>query len=1040
MLQRRILSVLICAIFCLNPLPIESLAEESAGVKEIEASTSSPEKTAPPTEEEKPAPTEAPEAAPTPSPEATEAPALAEAPEVVAPTPSLEITAPPLVEETLHPENVPALEPSPTGENEYEVEPTPIPERHPYLMFAQVNGGFEVASCDGDVVDATVSETFSGQAVVAIGEEAFSGLKKLKAVALPEGLRAIGRRAFAECPSLEEVRLPKSVDEIAEDAFEDSPRVILRCAAGSSAYDFAIAHGLTPEDAQASATEAPEDVDPSATEEPVNMQPSAVETVEGEQPLVVEPLEDGMLVSGEVVPREATIQVKSSASQYDYWLNDDEISVTIYGYLGSETALDVPAQLDGYTVTVIGSMAFYNNARLTSVALPDTVTTIEDSAFSGCSSLTAIDLPGGLTSLGDKTFKDCTSLRTIDLPDGLTSLEYQAFYHCTSLTTVHLPDRLTLLGREVFYDCWLLKAIDLPGGVTSIGDSAFEFCSSLTAVHLPDGVTSLGYGTFSGCTSLTAIDLPDAMTSLGDATFEDCVLLKTIDLPDGLTSIGYNTFIECYSLNSIDLPDTVTTIGLQAFVDCRSLTAIDLPDGLTSIENSAFMMCTSLTAIDLPDGLTSLGKYAFQCCDALSRVSFGAEISAVSMNDFFGDDVLKSIVIRADDVEISDLDMIDDFPNLTFYVCAGSGAEQFMKNHGLRYVIIGQTEPNYVTGITLTASSHLLSIGGSMTISASVEPEDADPSVQWSSSNPGIASVDGGGIIRGMKAGKCKITATASDGGGASATFDVTVGKYVTGITLIGANVLGSGRSATIKAIILPKSATKRTVKWSSSNLGVATVRGNGVVKAKPVAVATGVTITATAADGSGVAASHSMTIYPVVTAVNIATPKKYIDFLAQDRTLQLSASCVPGNALQDIAWNSSNTKIATVDGTGKVTAFKLGSVTITATARDGSGKSAKVTIAVVNAVRSILIVGPMTLTAGKSTQLKLTFTPTNATNKGVKWSSNNAAAAKISSSGKVIAKKVKSIQTVVFTAASAENPSISATHSITVYPVGMHP
>jgi uncharacterized protein YjdB len=82
---------------------------------------------------------------------------------------------------------------------------------------------------------------------------------------------------------------------------------------------------------------------------------------------------------------------------------------------------------------------------------------------------------------------------------------------------------------------------------------------------------------------------------------------------------------------------------------------------------------------------------------------------------------------------------------------------------------------------------------------------------------------------------------------------------------------------------------------------------------------------------------------------VSIAAPQKYIDFLGADKTLQLTASCLPGNALQEVDWKSSNPKIATVDATGKVTALKLGTVTITATARDGSGKSAKVVIAVKN-------------------------------------------------------------------------------------------
>jgi uncharacterized protein YjdB len=219
------------------------------------------------------------------------------------------------------------------------------------------------------------------------------------------------------------------------------------------------------------------------------------------------------------------------------------------------------------------------------------------------------------------------------------------------------------------------------------------------------------------------------------------------------------------------------------------------------------------------------------------------------------------------------------------------------------------------------------------------------------------------------------------------------------------------------------------------SNTTFATV-SSGKVIAKKIATVEKVTITAISAENPAVLATHEITVRPVVTSVSIAAPQKCIDFPGADRTLQLAASCVPGNALQEVDWKSGNTRIATVDATGKVTALKLGTVIIAATAKDGSGKSAKVTLAVVNAVKGIEITGATILASGKSAQLKLSFTPANATNKAVKWFSSNAALATVSGSGKVTAKKIATVDTVTITATSAENPAVTATHVMTLRPL----
>lgn len=61
-------------------------------------------------------------------------------------------------------------------------------------------------------------------------------------------------------------------------------------------------------------------------------------------------------------------------------------SICIAEYTGNDKKVSVPAQIDGKTVTQIGTLAFaeYETSNITSVTLPDTIVRIQASAFSNC--------------------------------------------------------------------------------------------------------------------------------------------------------------------------------------------------------------------------------------------------------------------------------------------------------------------------------------------------------------------------------------------------------------------------------------------------------------------------------------------------------------------------------------------------------------------------------------------------------------------------------------------------------------------------------
>lgn len=149
---------------------------------------------------------------------------------------------------------------------------------------------------------------------------------------------------------------------------------------------------------------------------------------------------------------------------------------------------------------------------------------------------------------------------------------------------------------------------------------------------------------------------------------------------------------------------------------------------------------------------------------------------------------------------------------------------------------------------------------------------------------------------------------------------------------------LNKGETVQLTATVLPTDATDKTVTWSSSNNDIASVDNKGEVTAVGPGTAT---ITATANDGSGKAASCRITVNepytpPAIVHVTGISLDRETATIKKGSILQLSATVTPSNADdKTVRWESSNTDVATVDDNGKVTAIAPGTATITVTTTD---------------------------------------------------------------------------------------------------------
>ena len=296
------------------------------------------------------------------------------------------------------------------------------------------------------------------------------------------------------------------------------------------------------------------------------------------------------------------------------------------------------------------------------------------------------------------------------------------------------------------------------------------------------------------------------------------------------------------------------------------------------------------------------------------------------------------------------------------------------------------------TGVTLSQTELPLVKGATATLSATVVPADAtNKQVTWSSTNTAVAIVENG-TVTAVSGGAATITVTTEDGNH-TATCEVTVTVPVTGVTLSQTELpLLKGATAGLTATVSPPDATNQKVTWSSNNTAVATVE-NGTVTAVSAGNAT---ITVTTEDGNHTARCE---VTVTVSATGVTLSQTELS-LAKGAKATLRATVVPSDATnQKVRWSSNNTSIATVEN-GTVTAVSGGNATITVTTEDGNhtARCEVVVTAPVPAASVTLSQTELILRKGATAKLTATVLPTDATNKKVRWSSNNTAVAIVES------------------------------------------
>ena len=611
------------------------------------------------------------------------------------------------------------------------------------------------------------------------------------------------------------------------------------------------------------------------------------------------------------------------------------------------------------TVTIIDKFAFYDCEKLVSVNIPDSVTKIYDYAFDDCSNLSNMTLSKNLEYMGERAFGNCTKITKIEIPKSLDS-SGGPFENCISLKKVTFEKGTTKISRSLFAGCNGLEEIYIPDTITVIGNNAFSSCTKLEQINFSNKLTKIESYGFYGCTSLKKITLPDSINSIENNIFQNCTSLIEVHLSNILKEIPVSSFEGCKKLTTINFPSTLTTIEDSAFSGCESLPEAILPSGVEKIESNAFENCKSLKKAVVPDTVSSIGGSAFYGCEALTDITLGSKLKKIANQTFYGYAALPSIVIPYNVTAIGDSAFVNctkltqitvprnttsiasnafSYPKkMTMYGPSGCYAQTYANGKGIKYV----AQDIHATSIRLDITNKTAEYYDEFQLTATIAPQNFTDAVTWTSSNEDVATVSDTGYVEVCGVGTAVITVTA---GNVKAACTVTVPQLIDWIEFDEDEIeLKSGETYQLRPDISPSNATNKKLKYTSSDTKVAEVSASGLVTAKSEGEAR---IRAAATDGSDEYAVCYVTVTGKAKVTGI-TLNQTSATLGRGKKLALKAAISPSYASnKKVVWKSANTKVATVDGSGNVTAKAPGRTKITVTSAENSSYQASCTVTV---------------------------------------------------------------------------------------------
>ncbi len=614
-------------------------------------------------------------------------------------------------------------------------------------------------------------------------------------------------------------------------------------------------------------------------------------------------------------------------NNFDLTQDDTNHKVILKSYTGSAVTLYIPATVNinstTYNVTLCNAPEHFLNTSETkkntttkSITFADEIDTskVTDTSnmFINCTALETIDF-GGFDTDSVKNmsgmFEGCTSLTSLNLSNfNLSALASynKMFDGCTSLQTINTPVNLQ-------------KDIALPGTFVRQTDPSVSY------TYLPTN-TSASF-TIIRESHVTGISVSPTSKSI---------------------KIG-----DSFSITPTITPGSATDKKVTWSSSNNAIASVDTTGKVTGLSTGT----ATITATTHDGGLTAT------CTVTVSNTTInvtGITLDTTAKTMGVGETYNLKPTITPSNATDKSVEWFSGYPAVASVDTTGKVTAKAIgvavitaTTHDGRYkatcTITVSNSKVSVTGIELTTTSRNMYAGDQYILQTIIKPDNAtDKSVTWTSSNPAIATVDENGIVYALKAGTTTITATTNDGGFKANCIITVTGEVinVTGITLSPTTkTMYAGESSMLMPTVTPDNATNKSVTWTSSDPTIASVDENGIVNAIKKGTAT---ITAKTDDG-GFTATCVITVNEGDKKVTGISLSPTTNTIKPGDSFIITPTVTPSDAAdKSVTWSSSDSSIAKVDSTGKVTALKAGTATITATTNDG-GYKATCTVTVAN-------------------------------------------------------------------------------------------
>lgn len=304
--------------------------------------------------------------------------------------------------------------------------------------------------------------------------------------------------------------------------------------------------------------------------------------------------------------------------------------------------------------------------------------------------------------------------------------------------------------------------------------------------------------------------------------------------------------------------------------------------------------------------------------------------------------------------------------------------------------------------VTLNEKALTMYTGDSFKLLATVLPDETfDKTVNWTSSDNNVATVDANGAVKAIGYGKATITAACASNSAAKAVCEVSVFEHCTGVEISATNAqLFVGNSFTLTANTLPIGKSDGKIEWSVSDETVIKHNADGTILSLKEGFAE---VTAKSTDGGHIA-KCKVSVKNIPVAENI-TLSDYSLVMYVDDNHSLTAEVTPDDAVdKEVTWRSSNEAVATVEN-GKVKAKGYGKADITAFVTTNDAVSATCTVQVYEHTTGIeMSANAIEISIGEKAALIANTLPLNTSDGQIEWSISDESIVEFNEDGTIVA------------------------------------